>query len=376
MKKSARKYFIVLVYGFLLICTLFFVACTILSGNSDSETSGSDKSIESWSTFSLSEEGDYYIMVSTTAYMYREDFVIPSEYNGLPVREIADKCFYQFGLISVTIPDTVISIGNHAFGENADLCMVSLPNSIEEIGEYAFSGCDKLYHIEIPSMEKIGINAFAGSGLRSVEVPEGVEIIEAGAFDCEQLVSISLPSTLVSIADLPTFKLKEVYNFSSIEIPLANDTSCYNVYDGYAEESMLSVTEEGLIFYKEEEEYVLLAYEGYASEIILPQDYNSMAYRIAEYAFMLCKQVKSIVIPETVTAVGAAIFYMDSNDAAPTAKPTVNYIFCEDTSLPETWDDDWNVVEYKTPYDLICEDGDRVFWGDDWIYVDDMPTVK
>ena len=50
-------------------------------------------------------------------------------------------------LVSVVIPDTVISIETEAFSGCEDLTHVILPDSLTSIAEKAFAGCSKLTSI-------------------------------------------------------------------------------------------------------------------------------------------------------------------------------------------------------------------------------------
>ncbi len=76
---------------------------------------------------------------------------------------------------SVTIPDSVTSIRNGAFSGCSSLTSVVIPDSVTSIGQYAFSGCSSLTSIVIPdSVTSIGYSAFSGcSGLTSITVAEG-----------------------------------------------------------------------------------------------------------------------------------------------------------------------------------------------------------
>src|SRR6266446_4190095 len=74
---------------------------------------------------------------------------IPDTINGLPVTSIGDLAFYgafynNSSLASVTIPDSVTSIGLYAFTDCLSLTNVVIPASIVSIGGYAFYLCTSL----------------------------------------------------------------------------------------------------------------------------------------------------------------------------------------------------------------------------------------
>ena len=94
------------------------------------------------------------------------------EYNIQPLYskkdnyEVVPLAIYTpvgLGITSVTIPDTVISIGNYAFYGNK-LTSVTIPNSVTSIGNDAFGG-NQLTSVTIPtSVTSIGSGAFRKVG--------------------------------------------------------------------------------------------------------------------------------------------------------------------------------------------------------------------
>ena len=94
---------------------------------------------------------------------------IPSSFT-----KVKDRVFAGYKkLTSVTIPDTVASIGDSAF-YRCSMTSIVIPNRVTSIGKHAFSGCELLTSIAIPSsVSSIGIEAFRGcSGLTRVDITD------------------------------------------------------------------------------------------------------------------------------------------------------------------------------------------------------------
>ena len=73
-------------------------------------------------------------------------------------------------MTSITIPNSVTSIGDYAFGICEGLTSITIPNSVTSIGKGAFNTCSGLTSVTIPnSVTSIGDYAFfACTGLTSV----------------------------------------------------------------------------------------------------------------------------------------------------------------------------------------------------------------
>ena len=122
---------------------------------------------------------------------------VPSDHEALPLYtytipegtvRIADYAFADFDRyyddLSLVLPSTLETIGRGAFENTAALCQITWNGGLQTIGEDAFRCCS-LTELALPdSLRSVGSHAFAGNPLASVPVlPDGLTAVGAGAFD-------------------------------------------------------------------------------------------------------------------------------------------------------------------------------------------------
>lgn len=102
------------------------------------------------------------VAITITSYVGSDNDVrIPAALNGLPVTSIGTSAFLDKTVTSVTIPDSVVNIGNDAFYQCTSLAGITIPAGVTNIGTYAFYDCTSLTGITIPgSVTNLGAYAF------------------------------------------------------------------------------------------------------------------------------------------------------------------------------------------------------------------------
>ena len=118
------------------------------------------------------------------------------------VTSIGNNAFYCCALKSVTIPDSVKSIGYGAFNNCGSLESAVIPNGVTTIDDYAFYWCSSMTSVTIPdSVTTIGEMAFTRCDLSAVTIPDKVTSIGSSAFSgCSALESVTFLGNMPEIA--------------------------------------------------------------------------------------------------------------------------------------------------------------------------------
>ena len=155
-----------------------------------------------------------------------KDFTIP---DG--IKSIGEEAFYNSGITSLVVPESVETIDKLAFSHMANLTNATFPagcgitfsdcknlktakitGNPTVIDNYMFYECSQLTDFEIPgSVKKIGYAAFYNTALKEAVIPAGVTEIDDWAFgECQNLEKAMLPDGLKSIGEAAFYECPEL----------------------------------------------------------------------------------------------------------------------------------------------------------------------
>lgn len=232
-----------------------------------------------------------------------KEVTVPATIGGFPISRL-HGAFTGKNVETVALPDSLRVIPEEEFSRCTSLCTISLPNSITEIGPLAFSGCTSLREITIPeSVMTIGDSAFSGcTVLEAVQIPDSVTTIGTQAFSrCTALETVTIGTGVTQMRG-------SVFANCSPKVYIKDIASWCKMQGGLS-----SVSAENLFI-----DDISLAELHYT--ITIPGTVTS----IANSAFGLRSDIKSMTIPATVTELGEnslpadAVLYVTDNSAAHT----------------------------------------------------------
>ena len=254
---------------------------------------------------------------------------------------ICDDAFYDCdALTSVNIPDGVISIGQYAFSDCTNLVNINIPNSVTNIYDHAFSDCTSLASVTIPnSVTYIEERTFQScESLTSITIPDSVTSISVCAFSsCTSLTNVTIGKNVTSISSCAFSSCTSLTNVTlsdSItnidEYAFDQCTSLTDIcYTGSEEDRENIVFEEGNDYLlnatwhynvsPDEKYYTYTVINGEAmitevdpelsGDIIIPSTLGGYPVtRIGECAFAACKDITSVIIPDSVTTILSEAF--------------------------------------------------------------------
>lgn len=279
-----------------------YVTVTLDNGNSDNVcvSVAANQSEAAKLIFTLTSDGEGYVVTANKNYEQPTNIIIPSVYNGKPVTMIGDYAFSSLPEIeSMDIPNTVNEIGESAFFNCENLKSVHISNSVSVIRKRAFGGCYKLESITIPNtITAIEPSTFAGCPIKLINIPNTVRSIGEFAFEnCEYLESITIPSSVTSI---DAYAFQNCSSLKSIKIPDSVVSLGNGVFAGCEGLSAIEIPNSVIKFGS-----TMFHHCSNLISVKLP----SRITELGAQTFWYCLNLKSVIIPSSVTTIGRWAFY-------------------------------------------------------------------
>ena len=217
-----------------------------------------------------------------------KDVIIPSTLDGNPVASISARAFQNTKLESVIIPDSVDTIGEEAFSRCYYLTSVKLPKNLTRIWKFAFENCS-ISNLGLPDgLEIISDYAFWGNQkIPSIYIPKSVWYIGEAAFAGE----IGLKEFSVSSENED---YKSVYgvlysktNSNLVTYPISKEGESYKILDGV----------------QTIDEYAFIGCRNLRN-VYLPEGVED----ISENAFLSCTNLTDLNIPKSLTEIESYAF--------------------------------------------------------------------
>lgn len=228
-----------------------------------------------------------------------------------------DRYAFRFcdDLGSVTIPDTVKSIGYEAFSNCGNLTRIIIPKTVTKIDERAFGGCVSLtVYCEAAGPQPSWQYRWSG--------------------DCPVVWNCVHNDKTGDRADGSVFTVidgvrYELYNDKAIVVRQPKNISVANIRGTVVYNGKTYVVNE------------IARYAFYGCEKLTSVTLPNSIVKIGEEAFYGCYGLTSITIPTSVTEIDRRVFYGCYNLT----------IYCKAESLPETWYKGWNFSHIPVIWD-------------------------
>lgn len=278
------------------------------------------------------------------------------------ITHIGDYAFYyDYGdktITTLSLPNTLKSIGNYAFDNALNIKKISFPEKMETIGNYAFRSCNINELIFPDSMRTIGNYAFYNNNLVKINLGNGVRSIGAFAF---------------SENDNEEYKLESVTIPASVENMDSAFCWCYDLKEIILAENGNFKSVDGIVYSKDGKKLIFCPPAIEKVGVVKVCDGTEV---ICQRAFDNCTKIEAIIIPNSVTTLedefasgctGLKLMYIPKTVKNLQYSSFFSSIWYQNKAIPEIFyggsEDEWNELMEGLTFQTLFGDTTVFHWN-------------
>ena len=305
------------------------------------------------------------------------------------ISELSEQLFFDCTCLKkVILSPSIKKFKSEVFFNCTTLSNIELPNYLELIDKSCFENCISLEEITLPLfLYYIGSNAFAGTGIKQIVIPNKITEINYGTFrECKKLNDVKLPNSILAIKDNA---FEGCTLLDNIELPSSiNDignsvfSKCYSLRKIVLPEKVQKISSNLFSYCRNLRSVKTLgeieeigSYAFYFCGNIKEYPFEKGLKKISSDAFSHCKNLQEVCLPDGIIKIGSNSFSECESILSIYLPPSIKEIFensfsdcynIKEIILPSSLTNATDVINnvmYATKNKTVCSIyGQKYFW--------------